>query len=278
MKFCQRILSAAALLSLASVQSACITMPNMIQISSNDWSRNPPDLARLARCSEFEVAIADSSSTVLYGEPNAGMVWGYVIHDTEIDQEAMRRIRDHVGQTFADHLQRAFPGKKVSYNSRVPDSSVNQHRSAVQDQDSRAVCLLSYTYIILSEARFSGFQPIWGKFHRTLPGEVAVIEQSPPLFLPKEQAYVPGVGWTTDRAFWAAGTGTAASQESTSHAQYPLGPITEVKVLAPGVSRPKSVRLDYEKLERSMLEWANERAGGLARQLGDALRSKGYGG
>ncbi len=67
-------------------------------------------------------------------------------------------------------------------------------------------------------------------------------------------------------------------QDTTSHPKYPLGPVAEVKVFAPNVSRPKSVRLDYERLERAMLVWANERASGLVRQLRDALRKSAYGG
>jgi len=142
MNCCQRIALASVLLSLASVQTGCIEMPNLIQISSNDWSHNPPDLARLTRCSEIEVAIANPLGSVLYGEPNAGMVCGYAIQDTEIDREAMGRIRDRVGQTFADHLQRAFPNKRVTYNSTNPESSARRPDRPAQDQGCSAICLL----------------------------------------------------------------------------------------------------------------------------------------
>jgi len=90
---------------------------------------------------------------------------------------------------------------------------------------------------------------------------------------------VPGVGWARNRAFWVAGAGRGAVQDTTSVPEYPLGRVAGVKVFgAPGVSRPKSVRLDYEKLEGAMSEWATHRASALVRQLGDALRSNAYGG
>ncbi len=38
---CQRIALASVLFSLASVQAGCIAKPNLIQVSSKDWSRNP---------------------------------------------------------------------------------------------------------------------------------------------------------------------------------------------------------------------------------------------
>ncbi len=143
MNYCQRIVLALALLSLASVQTGCIEMPSMIQISLNDWPRNLPDVARLARCSEIKVAIANPPGSVLYGEPNAGVVSGYVIHDTEIDREAMGRIDNQVGQIFADHLQRAFPDKRVSYNLTNLESSVRRPDQPAQVQDSSAICLLT---------------------------------------------------------------------------------------------------------------------------------------
>ncbi|UCC32660.1 MAG: hypothetical protein JSU86_10320, partial [Phycisphaerales bacterium] len=126
--------SGLAVLCLGSMQTGCTT-PNLIRISSNDWTRHQPNVARLARCREIEVAIADSSGSVLYGEPNAGMVWGYVLHDAGVDIEALQRIRDQVGQTFVDHLQRAFPDKRVSYSLTNPELSVRRPDMSAQDHN-----------------------------------------------------------------------------------------------------------------------------------------------
>lgn len=282
MKCCQRIVLALALLSFASVQTGCVEMPTRIKVSSNYRPRNPPDPARLARCSHIEVAIAGSSSAVFYGEfSGPDDIHGFVLREDEIDRASLGRIRDHVGQDFADHLQRAFPEKKVSYNSTSLDSSVPRKVGPGQDEDRSAICLLSYTYIIhIPREKVRRFKPIWVGPYRVLPSEVVVIEPSPPLFLPREQVYVSGGGWATDRAFWSAGFERGSAHPITPHPEYPLGRVAEVEVWdeARGVFRPKSVRLDYERLERAMLEWAKHRASGVARQLRDVLAQTAHGG
>lgn len=280
MNCCQRIVLALALLSLASVQSGCVESRNWIQVSSNDWPRNPPDLARLTRCSEIEVVIADSSGSVLYGDsPGPGVIIGFVLQEDETDKASLGRIRDCVGRSFADHLQRAFPGKKVSYHTRKPGFSEPRFDSPGCDPDRSAVCLLSYTYIIHTpKTRRRLFQPIWAKSHRMLAGAMAVIESTPPLLLPRVRGYMPGIGWARDKAFWAGGFGSDA-QGPPTYSEYPLDCTAEVEVHDNmRWLRPRTLQLNYATLESAMLKWATHRASDVAHQLADATRQTAYGG
>ena len=277
-----RIVLALALLSLATGLGGCLELPIRVKVSSDYRPRNPPDPARLGRCTRIEVAIAPSSSSVFYGDfTSPDNIHGFAFTEDEIDMASLERIRDHVGQAFADHLQRALPDKKVSYKSSSLDSTVRHQVGPGQNEDRSAICLLNYTYIVhISREKVRRFKPIWAGPYRLLPSEVVVIEPSPPLFLPKEQAYVSGGGWATDRAFWSAGFERGSAHPATPHPEYPLGRVAEVEVWdeARGVFRPKSVRLDYERLERAMLEWAKHRASGVARQLRDVLAQTAHGG
>lgn len=266
MNSCERIVLAITLLSLATLQTGCVTLPNWIQVSSNDWPRNPPDPARLARCSEIEVAIANSSGSILYGVlDGAGVVHGFVLREDEIDKASLVRIRDHVGQIFADHLQRALPGKKVSYRARRQDFSEPRFDSPGYDPDRSAVCLLSYTYLIHC--------PVWDKRSKIGVSKLAVIESSPPLLLPRGQAYVPGMGWARDRARWVASWGGGAGQRATNISEYPLDCTAEIEASMWKLSfRPQTVRLNYAALESATLKWADRRASDVAEQLNEALR------
>lgn len=273
---CRRpILSAVALLSLTSVQSGCITQPNWIQVSSNDWPRKPTDLARFARCDEIEVAIANSSGSILYGDsfPDSGIL-GFVLGEDEVDKASLGRIRDRVGETFAEHLRRAFPDKKVLHYTKGPDFSAPRFDSPGHDADRSAVCLLSYTYIIHPpRPKMPVVGSIWAKYQKTLAGTLAVIESSPPLLLPRAQAFVPGMGWGRDKAFWVANRGGGTEQGSGSQAEYPLDCTAEVEVdvRMPSWTYPKKVRVDYASCESTILKWANRRASDVADQLGKAL-------
>jgi hypothetical protein len=202
-----------------------------------------------------------------------------VLQEDEIDKASLGRIRDRVGQIFAEHLRRAFPDKKVWYRTKGSDFSAPRFDSPGHDPDRSAVCLLSYTYIIHTpRAKVRWFQPIWAKRHRILAGAVAVIESSPPLLLPRAQAYVSGMGWGRDRAFWTAGSGGGAVQGTTSHSEYPLGCTAEVEVDDQvRFRRPKSVRLNYDMLERAMSKWADRRASDVAEQLSEALKLNAHG-
>jgi len=283
MSRCQRVVPVVVLLGLATVQTGCvsfITQPNSIQVSSDEGVRNQPDLARLARCAEIEVAVANSSGEILYGEFTCpGVVRGFVLQEEEIDKASLGRIRDRVGETFAENLQRAFPDKKVLYYAKGPDFSTPGLDSREQDPDRSALCLLSYTYVIHTPTtRRRVVKPIWAKLQRTLPGAVAVIESSPPLLLPRAQAYVVGVGWARDKSFWTAGWERGAVQVSTTHTEFPLGCSADVDVIDELRSLyPKKLLLDYTALERAMLKWAEHRASDVAKQLSEELRDETHG-
>jgi hypothetical protein len=274
-----RILLASIVLSLGTVQTGCVTTPNRIEVSPNDWPRTSPNPERFTRCREVEVAIAGSSDTVLYGVPHLGAIYGFVIQNAQIDKEAMRRIRDHVGQAFADDLQRAFPGKQVWYNPSASESFVNGRDQQAQDQDSSAICLLAYTYLIRNPFE-EGVRLEHGLDWAPKPhtAVVDVIEPSPPLLLLEEQAYVPGAGWARSRAFWTAESRAGSGKDATPFREHRLGNMAEVEVNPIlGLSRPEAIRLDYEALERTMLDWARRRASEVAQQLRNVSKRSTHG-
>jgi hypothetical protein len=240
-------------------------MPNRTVICG-PAPRIVPDPARVARCSEIEVVIANTSGSIVYGSlAGPGEVLGFVLRDNEFDKTSLGHIRDRVGKIFAEELRRVFPEKNVWYTPKGSDFTAPNLNSPGHDRDDSGVCLVSYTYVIRSPRVIRMGGPTWLKQWVTHTCEVLVMEPKPPVLLPREEAYSPGIGWEHDRAFWSVDDGgNAAAREHT------LDCSAEVELDELNPFRPKELRLNPAAWEAAMLKWSNRRAGELVRSLAGA--------
>ena len=263
-----------SIVSMAIIQTGCISMPNQIRISAPHHPSVQPDLSRLARCSRIDIAVAPSGETILYGDfTSPGVISGHTLKEDNVDEASLKRIRDAVGQRFADRLQSALPGTTVRYQSSGTSPSRAPGAPGEQRADESAVCVLNYTYVIHfpRQPKLATLSIGSGPL-RTISCTMAVLEPQPPLIIPRVESDLASSRRLADRAIWMASPSTDVVPAPKGNTEHAIDCVAKVKVFGPAnVLRPSAVQVDYAALERAMLSWANRRAAEITSELQQAL-------